>query len=632
MHKIYYTLEDFQFRKKDDDSEHTEIMNSLENFKNDNEKCDENGKKHKNNSNKNNSDKNNDDKNNDDKNNSDKNNSDDKNNGDENNSDDKNNNDDKKTYCDNEDSALGTICIKKSEEMKMEVAMSGNFESQEEAKILKNRMKAFKLKETLSKFNYHDIKYAKSYVNECIRRLYREWPALFGEDPVRIFVHVDLDAFYASCESLSNEEYRYRPMAVGSKKMLCTANYPARKFGVRAGMPGYHAVKLCPELVIVKPDMKKYEHFSRIVMNILRDHDKDTEIGSIDEASIWFDEVKFFSALNNFHFFIEKYFQCNFSHITIFGKYQKFLNNKKFQTNLDNQKIDFNYEGVSFLISLIRKRIEIETGLTVSAGISVCRGLAKMACSVNKPNGQFVLKDKFGDFLDNKPLDKIVGIGKYTKEVLEKSLNLKTIGDLRNNRHLLFLMFKNKTFNYLFRLSFGLKACESSFIRKPTSGIGCGISFEPSSDLKHLTEIVWRLSGTIFDKMKENDIFGFVYTLKIRFESFKSISRRLKTKNILTSKEKIFDLFMVILKEEIFRATCKIRSLGLRISAIVPFKETNLLRSYLKCKKKEKFSCKVCENVFLDSKNYLLHRYKCEKQLKERNRGLFRYLNSDYKK
>ncbi|CAE1249588.1 POLK [Acanthosepion pharaonis] len=79
----------------------------------------------------------------------------------------------------------------------------------------------------------------------------------------RTIVHIDMDAFYAAVETRDNPSLQNKPMAVGSNSMLSTSNYVARRFGVRAAMPGFIAKKLCPQLVIIPPDFKKYTSVSR---------------------------------------------------------------------------------------------------------------------------------------------------------------------------------------------------------------------------------------------------------------------------------------------------------------------------------------------------------------------------------
>ncbi|VDM35053.1 unnamed protein product [Hydatigera taeniaeformis] len=85
----------------------------------------------------------------------------------------------------------------------------------------------------------------------------------------RCIVHIDMDAFYAAVEMRDDPSLRLRPLAVGSQSMLSTSNYLARRFGVRAAMPGFLGIKLCPQLTIVPPDFVKYTEVSRAVRSIL---------------------------------------------------------------------------------------------------------------------------------------------------------------------------------------------------------------------------------------------------------------------------------------------------------------------------------------------------------------------------
>src|SRR5215510_5725148 len=91
---------------------------------------------------------------------------------------------------------------------------------------------------------------------------------------MRRIVHLDMDAFYASVEQRDNPALRGRPVAVGgqpqSRGVVAAASYEARVFGVRSAMPMARAVRLCPDLVIVRPDFERYRNISRQVMELLR--------------------------------------------------------------------------------------------------------------------------------------------------------------------------------------------------------------------------------------------------------------------------------------------------------------------------------------------------------------------------
>src|SRR5712691_6396887 len=107
------------------------------------------------------------------------------------------------------------------------------------------------------------------------------------ESPRRI-IHVDMDAFYASVEQRDYPELRGRPVAVGgpaaSRGVVAAASYEARAFGVRSAIPMARAVRLCPELVVVRPDFARYHAVSQQVMAILRSCTPLVEPLSLDEA------------------------------------------------------------------------------------------------------------------------------------------------------------------------------------------------------------------------------------------------------------------------------------------------------------------------------------------------------------
>ena len=100
------------------------------------------------------------------------------------------------------------------------------------------------------------------------------------------YLHVDLDAFFASVEQLDNPELRGKPVIVGGKpedrrSVVSTASYEARKFGVHSAMPGFQAYKLCPQGIFVHPRMERYEELSYHIMSIFKDFSPDVQQMSI---------------------------------------------------------------------------------------------------------------------------------------------------------------------------------------------------------------------------------------------------------------------------------------------------------------------------------------------------------------
>ncbi|RYZ78980.1 MAG: DNA polymerase IV, partial [Proteobacteria bacterium] len=102
----------------------------------------------------------------------------------------------------------------------------------------------------------------------------------------RTIAHFDLDSFYVSVECLKNKALIGKPIAVGGsadRGVVVSCSYEARKFGVKAAMPGKLARRLCPELIFVKGDMDSYSKFSREVTEIIADEVPLFEKSSIDE-------------------------------------------------------------------------------------------------------------------------------------------------------------------------------------------------------------------------------------------------------------------------------------------------------------------------------------------------------------
>jgi DNA polymerase kappa len=95
-----------------------------------------------------------------------------------------------------------------------------------------------------------------------------------------------MDMFYAAVEIRDNPSLADKPVAVGGQMMISTANYIARKFGVRSAMPGFIAKKLCPNLIFVDHNFHKYKEASQIFKTILEEYDPDYESMGLDEANL----------------------------------------------------------------------------------------------------------------------------------------------------------------------------------------------------------------------------------------------------------------------------------------------------------------------------------------------------------
>jgi DNA polymerase-4 len=203
----------------------------------------------------------------------------------------------------------------------------------------------------------------------------------------RKIIHIDMDCFYAAVEMRDNPALKDIPIAIGGSSdrrgVIATCNYPARAYGVRSAMATAHALRLCPDLVLVKGRMEVYKDVSEQIREIFSRYTPIIEPLSWDEAFL------------------------DVTSCPLFG-------------------------GSATLIAQdIRRVIEAETGLTASAGVAPIKFVAKVASDENKPNGICVVAPVDLDkFVSELPLKKIPGVGKVTLEKLH-TLGLFTCNDVR---------------------------------------------------------------------------------------------------------------------------------------------------------------------------------------------------------
>ena len=204
---------------------------------------------------------------------------------------------------------------------------------------------------------------------------------------VRKIIHCDCDCFYASVEMRDDPSLRGRPLAVGGRAdqrgVIATCNYEARRYGIHSAMATAQAVKLCPDLILLPPNMEKYRLASRQIMDIYRDYTDLVEPLSLDEA--------YLDVTNSPH--------CKGS--------------------------------ATLIAQQIRRRIFETVGITASAGVAPNKFVAKIASDWNKPDGLFLVRPGEVDaFVAALPVKKLFGVGKVTAAKLH-SLGAQTCGDLR---------------------------------------------------------------------------------------------------------------------------------------------------------------------------------------------------------
>jgi DNA polymerase-4/DNA polymerase V len=191
----------------------------------------------------------------------------------------------------------------------------------------------------------------------------------------RAIVHIDGDAFFTSCEEAIHPYLKGKALITGGERgIVACASYPAKKLGIKRGVPLHEARKICPGLIILPSDYETYSLFSRRMFSIMRRFTPDVEEYSIDEA---------------------------FSDITGMRR-----------------ALRSSYEEI---VVKMKKEIERELGITVSVGLSITKVLAKVASKHQKPAGITIIKGRdIAEYLRNLPVEKVWGIGNATTNYLAK--------------------------------------------------------------------------------------------------------------------------------------------------------------------------------------------------------------------
>jgi DNA polymerase IV len=197
--------------------------------------------------------------------------------------------------------------------------------------------------------------------------------------------HVDCDAFYASVEKRDRPELAARPLIVGGAQrgVVTTACYIARISGVRSAMPMFKALKLCPEAVVIRPDMAKYVRESRRIRALMRDLTPLVEPLSIDEAAL---DMSGTEALHR--------------------------------------------APPAMMLSRLARRVEAEIGVTISIGLGPNRLLAKLAAERGKPRGFSVLGSEAPALLAPELVGLLPGVGAVAVARLS-AMGITRIGQLQ---------------------------------------------------------------------------------------------------------------------------------------------------------------------------------------------------------
>src|SRR5688500_13634938 len=298
---------------------------------------------------------------------------------------------------------------------------------------------------------------------------------------MRKIVHLDMDAFYASVEQRDDPGIRGKPVAVGGspqgRGVVAAASYEARAFGVRSAMPMARALRLCPELVIVRPDFTKYKAVSEQVMAILRSCSELVEPLSLDEAYV----------------------------------------------DVTNNRWDIEY--ASAVAKELKRRIFEATRCTASAGVAPNKFLAKIASGWRKPDGLTVISpERVEEFLQALPVDALWGVGPVTAKKL-RALGIERVVDIRKTDPDELRNHLGSLADWLRRLSYGDDPRPVVPHRAAKSASSETTYAQDLEDLQAIREELGRLARETAQWLERKRLAGRTVTIKVRYADFTTVTR-----------------------------------------------------------------------------------------------------------
>ena len=297
----------------------------------------------------------------------------------------------------------------------------------------------------------------------------------------RRIIHLDMDAFYASVEQRDDPSLRGKPLAVGgspdSRGVVAAASYEARVFGVRSAMPMARALRLCPELLVVRPDFARYRAASQKVMAILRECTPLVEPLSLDEA-----------------------------YLDVTG-------------NLWGEPL------ASVIARKLKNRIHEETRLTASAGVAPNKFLAKIASDWKKPDGLTVIApERVERFLQQLPVEALWGVGPVTAKKL-RALGIQKVTDLRGTDDLSLQQAVGSLAAWLKRLSWGDDPREVKPDR-PWKSISAETTYaQDLADVPEMQAELAKLAARVAGSLERKNLLARTVTIKVRFGDFTTVTR-----------------------------------------------------------------------------------------------------------
>jgi len=346
----------------------------------------------------------------------------------------------------------------------------------------------------------------------------------------RIVFHIDFDYFYAQCEEIRRPDLKTKPVAVcvysdrgGDSGAVATANYLARKYGVKSGMPikfAQRKLESNPDAVFLPTDFEYYSEVSERSMNVIREYADIFEYVGRDEA--YLDVTK---------------------------------------------KTGCNYDTAAHLAQQLKNSIRVSTKISSTVGVSPNKLVSKIASGFQKPDGLTIVPpEKVESFLDPLPIRDIPGIGKKSEEKFAE-MGLQTIAQLRGlDVFKLNGLFGRKIGTYIFNACRGINDEPVSPRHDPIQYSRIVTLKQDSKDFDFLLPDLEKLCEDVHQSItKDNLLFKSVGIQFVQTDlSNKSKSRTLK--NSTSSLDELKKTATILLRESLEDQKLSIRRLGVKVS------------------------------------------------------------------
>jgi DNA polymerase-4 len=329
--------------------------------------------------------------------------------------------------------------------------------------------------------------------------------------------HIDCDAFYATIEKRDNPELADKPVIIGGGKrgVVSTACYIARINGVRSAMPMFKALELCPDAVVIRPNMEKYVRVGREVRAMMQDLTPLVQPLSIDEAFLDL------SGTERLH-----------------------------------------RDRPARILAKFSQRVESEIGISISVGLSYCKFLAKVASDLMKPRGFSVVgKAEALEFLGSRPVTTIWGVGRAFNAALEAD-GIRTIGQLQGMEENDLMRRYGSMGQRLYRLSRGIDDREVHPNEAAKSVSAETTFFDDISRYEDLVPILRRLSEKVSTRLKKHSIAGQTVVLKLKTADFKIRTRNRRLEDPTQLADRIFRTGLSLLDKEVDGAKFRLIGIG----------------------------------------------------------------------